>query len=67
MEISFKKDVKFGELDFGEVFMNDCGDFFMKIRPIEDINAIDLIYGRSFSFDDNLEVQFLDAKLIVNH
>ena len=61
--------VKFKTLSAGELFLS-CGEPFLRIKTIKDlvhnVNAVDLVMGEPYSFDDEDTVEKVyNAELVL--
>ena len=68
MEIIDKRNGKtemFGYLDTGDIFIDEDGDYIMKVEEIGDQNGVSLRNGQMYYYFDNTEVAPVKAQLVV--
>ena len=68
MEIIDKRNGKtemFGYLIPGDTFIDEDGDYTMKVEEIAGLNGVNLRDGQMYSYPDNVEVIPIKAQLVV--
>ena len=68
MEIIDKRNGKtemFCYLDAGDTFIDEDGDYIMKVEEINGLNGVNLCDGQMYQYYDNTEVSPVKAQLVV--
>lgn len=68
MEIVDKRNRKtemFGRLDLGDTFIDEDGDYIMKVEEIAGLNGVNLRDGQMYQYPNTIEVIPIKAQLVV--